>query len=95
MTKIRRVWTLGAGLFVLALTAAPLLAAQPGQSEFVPVGSLPATEQMPAAPLLIVAYAFVWVAVLVYVWSIWRRLGKVEADMQALARRTSERSGAR
>ena len=33
------------------------------------------------------AYAFVWVAVLVYVWSIWRRLGKVEHEMHALQQR--------
>lgn len=92
MATIRRVLTIGAALL---LTAGPAGAFQPGQSEFVPVGSLPATEQMPAAPLLIAAYAFVWLALLVYVWSIWRRLGRVEADMQALARRTGQGSGTR
>ncbi|MGE5245419.1 MAG: CcmD family protein [Betaproteobacteria bacterium] len=92
MTTIRRALTMAGGLL---LTAAPAFALQPGQSEFVPVSSLPKTEQMPAAPLLITAYAFVWVALLVYVWSIWRRLGRVEAEMQALAQRTSQRSGAR
>ena len=46
---------------------------------------------MPAAPLLIAAYAFVWVAVLVYLWTIWRRLGKVEAEMQTLAQKTTRR----
>ena len=46
---------------------------------------------MRAAPLLITAYAFVWVAVLFYVWTIWRRLNKVEKDMQALARRSTAR----
>ena len=56
--------------------------APPGQSEFVPIKDLPPTEQLPAAPLLIAAYAFVWVAVLFYLWTIWRRLGKVEAEMR-------------
>jgi CcmD family protein len=62
-----------------------------GQSEFVPVSELPPADQLRAAPLLITAYAFVWVAVLFYVWTIWRRLNKVEQDMQALARRSQPR----
>ena len=79
------------------LTAATALASQPpaGQSEFVPVSSLPPSEQLPAAPLLIAAYAFVWVALMLYLWSIWRRVGKVEADMQALGRRSAQRSPTR
>ncbi|MEO8260340.1 MAG: CcmD family protein [Acidobacteriota bacterium] len=78
--------------------AAPIGAAQPppgqapeSQSEFVPVNELPPADQLQAAPLLITAYAFVWVAVLFYVWTIWRRLGRVEKDMQALARRSQPR----
>jgi CcmD family protein len=69
----------------------PVAAFQPpaGQNEFVPVTSLPPGDQLPAAPLLIAAYAFVWVAVLVYVWSVWRRLGRVEAEMQALQKRVA------
>jgi CcmD family protein len=66
-----------------------------GQSEFVPVTSVPTADQLPAAPLLIAAYAFVWLAVLFYVWTIWRRLNKVETDMAALARRSTERSSPR
>jgi CcmD family protein len=62
-----------------------------GQSEFVPVSELPPADQLPAAPLLVTAYAFVWVAVLFYVWTIWRRLNKVEQDMQALTRRSHPR----
>ena len=92
--------------FVIAATAlacstAPVTAAaqppaaqgQPpgGQGEFVPVSELPPADQLPAAPLLVTAYAFVWVAVLFYVWTIWRRLNKVEQDMQALARRSQPR----
>ena len=45
---------------------------------------MPPADQLPAAPLLITAYAFVWIAVMVYVWSIWRRLNKVEDEMRAL-----------
>src|SRR5207248_10592305 len=67
----------------------------PAQGEFVPINQLPPGDRLPAAPLLIAAYAFVWVALLAYLWSIWRRLGKVEADLQTLERRSTPRSPAR
>ncbi len=73
---------------ILQLLLALVLQPPPGQSEFVPVNELPAAEKLPAAPFLIAAYAFVWVAVLFYLWTIWRRLDKVEADLDALARKT-------
>ena len=78
----------------LVLTAPVLLAFQPPaepQSGFVPVESLPPADQLPAAPLLITAYAFVWVAVLFYVWTVWQRLNKIEKEMQALQRRSQTR----
>ena len=52
----------------------------------MPVSKLPAVEQLPAAPLVIGAYAFVWVALLVYVLVLWRRLGSVERELAALRR---------
>ena len=61
----------------------------------MPVDSLPPAEQLPAAPLLVAAYAFVWVAVMVYVWSIWRRLNKVEAEMRALGAEAAARGDRR
>ena len=87
MNRTRCVLMLIASLFLLA---APTLAAQPpaASSEFVPATPGSATEQLPAAPLLVAAYAFVWVAAMVYVWTIWRRLNKVEADMHALERKS-------
>ena len=80
-------------LLSFVLVAAPAFAMQPpkGQSEFVPVDSLPPGEQLPAAPLLITAYAFVWIAAMIYVWSIWRRMNKVEDDMRALAQKLPHR----
>ena len=60
---------------------------QPPQEEFIPIDELPPGDQMPAAPLLIAAYAIVWAVVFVYLWSIWRRLSTVEREMQELARR--------
>ena len=68
-----------------------VLLAQPGQSEFVPVTEVPASEQLPAAPLVIAAYAFVWAAVLVYAWLLWRRLAKVEQDLSALSKEIAKK----
>ncbi len=80
-------------VLALALTVVPALAFQPptGQEQFVPAKNLPQAEQMPAGPLLLAAYAFIWVAVAFYVWTLWRRLDKVEQDMRALAQKTSHR----
>ena len=80
-------------LWSMVLVAVPAFAFQPpaAQSEFVPINELPPADQLPAAPLLIAAYAFVWLALMVYLWSIWRRLGHVDADMRKLDERRSHR----
>jgi CcmD family protein len=62
------------------------------QNEFVPVDELPQGEQLPAAPLLIIAYAVAWLALFVYMLSIWRRLQKVERELGDVSRRIGERS---
>ena len=59
--------------------------AQPGQSEFKPVTEIPASEQLPSAPLVIAAYAFVWLAFMFYAWTMWRKLGKVEQELRTLS----------
>jgi hypothetical protein len=78
-------------VLAFALIAAPALAAQPpaGQSEFVPINELPPTEQLPAAPLLVTAYAFFLVLMIFYVWTVWRRITKVEREMHALEQKLS------
>ena len=80
-------------VWALTLAAAPLFAMQPpaGQSEFVPISELPPADQLPAAPLLVGAYAFIWLALMFYLWTIWRRLNKVETEMRALVQKTSSR----
>lgn len=65
---------------------------RPSPDEFVPVSELPPEEQLPAAPLLVTAYAVAWVAVLGYLWSVWRRLGQVEHELRAV-RSALERKG--
>ena len=88
MTKVKRLFVVVCSI----LLAAPAFALQPppaGQSEFVPMSSLPPGEQLPAAPFLVAAYAFVWLALAVYLWSIWSRLGKVEGEMRALQQKVT------
>ena len=82
---------------LMATTAMQALALQPpaAQSEYLPVKDLPPVDQLPAAPLLVAAYSFIWLAAMFYLWTIWRRLNKVEADMQALDRRVAQRGGTR
>jgi CcmD family protein len=89
MTMLNRI----CGCVLAALwLGVPLAALQPptgaATDGFVPLDSLPPQEQLPAAPLLIAAYVFVWLLLMLYVWSIARRLGKVENDIQVLQRRT-------
>jgi CcmD family protein len=79
-----------AGL-VLSVAAAPSLAMNQQPPEppagFVPADSVPAREQLPAAPLVIAAYAVAWVLVFGYLWSIWSRLGRVERELADVTRR--------
>jgi CcmD family protein len=83
-------------LVLLALLPGVVLWAQQpdqpaaAQGDFVPVSSLPQAEQLPAAPLVIAAYAFVWVALLGYVWSLWRRMTKLERELADLQRRVQK-----
>lgn len=77
-------------LWLLVLVTVPAVAFQPppsAQEAFVPVSELPPGDQLPAAPLLVAAYAFVWLAAMFYMWTVWRRLRRVEDDMRALERR--------
>lgn len=71
----------------LSMVARPAFAQPPQQNEFVPIDTLPPSDQLPSAPLLIIAYVFVWLATMFYLWTIWRRLGKVETEIQALEKR--------
>ena len=75
-----------------AVLSGAAAAAAADEEEFVPVNSLPQAEQLPAAPLLIAAYAFVWVA-------LWLRVvalaadAKLERDLADLQRRLQKRRG--
>jgi CcmD family protein len=59
--------------------------AQPEQQdEFRPISELPPQDQLPAAPLLVTAYAFVMVALFAYLVSVARRLMGVQRELERL-----------
>jgi CcmD family protein len=84
---------LAVAVVTLVLAGAPLsLVAQepqrtPAQDGFVPMESLPPQEQLPAARLVMAAYAVAWVVVFGYLWTIGRRLAQVEREIDAVSRR--------
>ena len=62
--------------------------AQPGGAgqkeptdEFVPISELPPEDKLPAAPMLVGAYAFVMLAIFAYLVSLSRRLNAVARDL--------------
>jgi CcmD family protein len=64
----------------------PAPAAQDG---FVPIDQLKPKEELPAAPLVMAAYAIAWLVIFGYVWSLWRRLQKVEMEIAEVSRRAT------
>ena len=76
-----------AGAAVVAAGAAQTRQPPEPPAGFVPASSLPQQEELPAAPLVIAAYAVAWVAVFGYLWSIWQRLGRVENELAEVSRR--------
>jgi CcmD family protein len=73
---------LAALALVLACVGSAAAQQPPRQEVYVPVDSLPQTEQMPAAPLLIGAYCFVIVVFFAYLLSVARRLQAVQREIE-------------
>lgn len=76
------------------LLLAPIAAgAQPQPpKDFVAVDETAPGEQVPALPLIAAAYGFIWIGLLGYVWSIGRRLQKVEGELADLESRKKSSS---
>jgi hypothetical protein len=74
-------------LFTVAAPALVALQQEPGQTVFVPVSSLPEAEKLPAPPFVISAYALVWLIAMFYIWTVWRKVGKLEGELRTLERR--------
>lgn len=86
----RRVLSGAALLLMLAVAAGSAFAQPPPQD---PDGYVAVTEadrvqeQLPAAPLVMAAYAIAWLAVFGYLWFLWQRLSRVEKELADVARR--------
>jgi CcmD family protein len=83
---------LKAVLTLLLTIVAPAIALAQQTSDFVPVD--PATdtlEKLPAAPMVMTAYALVWLVLIGYVWSLRRRQARIELEMAALRARVNTR----
>lgn len=74
-------------LQVAAVAAQPAQPPSPAQEGFVPVDRLEQKEELPAAPLVMAAYAVAWLVIFGYVWSLWRRLAKVEQEIVDISKR--------
>src|SRR5688500_9996516 len=82
---------LAVGLSVSAFAQTPPPQTTPAPLEgFVPMSAAAPREVLPATPLVFYAYAFVWLALLAYVFSIWRRMARVEQDLAAVQRRLQD-----
>ena len=72
--------------WMLLAPAAGFAQPQPPK-DFVPVDETAPEDRIPALPLIAGAYGFIWVVMLGYVWTIGRRLQKVEGELTALEAR--------
>lgn len=76
---------------LLGAPARPAFAQAPqtpaARDGFLPVDEGKLQEQLPAAPLVMAAYAVAWLVILGYLWSLWSRLARVERDIAAVSRR--------
>jgi CcmD family protein len=88
--RVQQVLRAGVLMAALAVLWRPGIseASQPQPpKDFVPVDESAPGEQIPAMPLIGAAYGFIWVAVFGYVWSLGRKLQKVDAEISELERR--------
>ena len=89
MSRVRIVIVVMVALLVIG--AGYAAAFQQPPEGFVPVEQLPTDEGMPAAPLVATAYAVAWGAIMVYVWTVWRRLSKVQRELAEVKGRIGNR----
>lgn len=80
-------------LFIAAVSVVQVFAqppVEPAREQYLPIDQLPPSERMPSAPFVIAAYAAIWFIAMFYLWTIWKRTGKLESELQALARRQKD-----
>jgi len=77
----------------VALAQTPPKPPAAAQDEFVPINApVNPSDTMPAPMLVGTAYAFIWIVLFGYLWSIRSRLATVEKEMAAIDRRVGKDS---
>ena len=87
VTTIRRLKAAATCLALAIVLTVPAISSahqQQPPKDFVAVDESLPGEQIPALPLIAAAYGFIWVVLLGYVWTIGRRLQKVEGELAQL-----------
>lgn len=83
--------TVGTVAFGVALAGATLVAqtppAQDGFRAATPEDLAAGQEHLPATPLVFWAYGIVWLVLVLYVISLWRRIAKAERDVADVSAR--------
>jgi CcmD family protein len=77
-------------LLTLVMFVSAALAQTPAPGEFVSQDTLPKQEVAPA-PLVFAAYAVVWGVLVVYLFFLWRRIGRVERDLADVHRKLARK----
>jgi CcmD family protein len=77
--RVRPGRRMGLVAMLVALAGRAAFAFQ-GASEFVPADQLK-QDTVPGGALLLAAYAVAWIAVVAYVWIVWRRAGRLEREL--------------
>ena len=68
------------GLAILSFVLMGAVVSAQTQGGFVSTSEIQ-RESLPAGPLVYAAYGFVWLALIAYVFLLWRRIGKVEREL--------------
>jgi hypothetical protein len=74
----------------LVVATGAIVMAQTPQDGFVPVTDA-TRENLPATPLVYIAYGFAWVALMAYVFLLWQRVGRVERDLASVTAKLAQR----
>lgn len=87
-TDVMKKWIVAIVLCVLVVIA-PVAAQQPPPANegFVPLSEFADREVLPATPLVFYAYGFAWVALMAYLFMVWRRIEQVDKDLQSVKKR--------
>jgi CcmD family protein len=93
MRSNRWVLVLRASLVTLLLLVAGRVAVIAQGDGFVKFQGVP-QDTMPASPMVLAAYGFVWAALLVYVFLLWQRIGRVEHELADVNAKLSARKRA-